>query len=295
LTMYASSISATGPAAASNLNPDYVFTEADIKYTKITFSTSVLYFLITSITKLSILLLYHRLFSVSNWFKIQIYVGYGLVAAFWFSATMADVLNCIPLEWTWKNGHADPRYCINFNTFWMGTGIVESLIDLYILALPIAMVSTLKLERNRRWGVAGVFLLGGFVLFSGVAKVVLSYLPNSREPDFSRGALWTTVHMYTGILCANLPTSRPILNRVSQLTSASRTRLMSLSRGKRWYTLSGSNGSRRTDNGQTMAQSTWIGGSQGTIGTRPTNAKKGRDQYELPMYSVDSYKSSSSD
>jgi len=157
----ASSISATGPAAASNLNPDYVFTEADIKYTKITFSTSVLYFLITSITKLSILLLYHRLFSVSNWFKIQIYVGYGLVAAFWFSATMADVLNCIPLEWTWKNGHADPRYCINFNTFWMGTGIVESLIDLYILALPIAMVSTLKLERNRRWGVAGVFLLGG--------------------------------------------------------------------------------------------------------------------------------------
>jgi hypothetical protein len=121
----------------------------------------VLYFLITSITKISILLLYHRLFSISDWFRIQIYVGYGLVTAFWFSATMADVLNCVPLEWTWNNGHADPRYCINFNTFWLGTGIVESLIDLYILVLPVAMVATLKLERNRRWGVAGVFLMGG--------------------------------------------------------------------------------------------------------------------------------------
>jgi hypothetical protein len=157
----ASSISPTGPAAASNFNPDYVFTAADILYTKITFSTSVLYFFITSITKISILLLLYRLFYISDSFRIQIYIAVTAVVAFWFSATMADVLNCVPLEWTWNNGNADPRYCINFNTFWLGTGIAESVIDLYILVLPIAMVSTLHLERNRRYGVAGIFLMGG--------------------------------------------------------------------------------------------------------------------------------------
>jgi hypothetical protein len=107
------------------------------------------------------LLLLHRLFSISDSFRIQIYVAGATVVAFWFSATMADVLNCVPLEWTWKNGNADPRYCINYNTFWLGTGIAESVIDFYILVLPIAMVSTLHLERNRRFGVAGIFLMGG--------------------------------------------------------------------------------------------------------------------------------------
>ena len=92
---------------------------------------------------------------------MNIYIAEAAVVAFWFSATIADCLNCIPLEWTWKNGNADPRYCINFNTFWLGTGIAESIIDLWILLLPIFMVSSLHLERNKRFGVAGIFLMGG--------------------------------------------------------------------------------------------------------------------------------------
>ncbi|KAF2257577.1 hypothetical protein CC78DRAFT_210421 [Lojkania enalia] len=282
LTMWASTISATGAAAASNLDPNHVYTPEDVLYTKITFSTTVLYFFITSITKISILLLFHRIFSISDSMRKYIYIGLAAVVAFWLSATIADLLNCIPLEWTWNNGLADPRYCISYNMFWLGTGIAESVIDLYILSLPLAMVSTLHLERNRKWGAAGIFLLGGFVLFSGVAKIILSYLPNSREPDFGKGSLWTTVHLYTGILCANLPTGRPLLNRVAQLTSASRTRLLSLSRAKRWYSLSGSQETRGTNNGATISKSKPGDGSQ-------DSAPSGRDQYELPLYSVNSY------
>lgn len=150
-----------GPAAASNFDPNYVFTPADILYTKITFSTSVLYFLITCTTKLSILLLLHRIFAVSGSFRLQIYTVQAVVVAFWISVTVADCLNCIPLEWTWKNGNADPRYCINYNTFWLVTGIFESVIDLVILSLPFAMVSKLQMNRTKKYTVAGVFLLGG--------------------------------------------------------------------------------------------------------------------------------------
>lgn len=153
-------MSNTGPAAASNFDPDYVFTPADILYTKITFSTSVLYFLITCTTKIALLLLLHRIFAISRSFRVQIYAAQTAVVAFWISATVADLLNCIPLKWTWKNGNADPRYCINFNTFWLVTGIFESVIDLVILALPFGMVSKLHLDRGKKFGVAGVFLLG---------------------------------------------------------------------------------------------------------------------------------------
>ncbi|KAK4203180.1 hypothetical protein QBC40DRAFT_194690, partial [Triangularia verruculosa] len=253
LTMYAHSVSPTGPAAASNLDPDYVFTEADIKYTKIQFSNSVLYFLCTCITKISLLLLFQRIFGISRSFRFAIYGAEAVVVAFWISATVADCLNCIPLEWTWRNGHADPRYCINFNTFWLGTGIAEALIDVGILSLPVTMVSRLKLDRSKKWSVAGLFLLGGFVLFSGIAKVVLSYLPDSREPDFSAGALWTAVHLYTGILCANLSPCWPLFNRIARLSTGSWVRLSSL--GKRWYSLS-SGQSTSKDRGTVTQQTT---------------------------------------
>lgn len=121
----------------------------------------MLYFFITSIVKVSILLLFHRIFSVSDSFRKYIYIGLAAVIAFWIASTAVDLLNCIPLEWTWRNAHADPRYCINYNMFWMGIGVAEAVLDLYILSLPLFMVSTLRLEKGRKWGVAGIFLLGG--------------------------------------------------------------------------------------------------------------------------------------
>ena len=121
----------------------------------------MLYFFITCTTKLSLLLLLHRIFAISKSFRIRIYIAEAVVVAFWISATVTDCLNCIPLEWTWKNGNADPRYCINYNTFWLVTGIFESVIDLGILALPFDMISKLHLDRSKKFGVAGIFLLGG--------------------------------------------------------------------------------------------------------------------------------------
>lgn len=147
--------------AASNFDPNYVYTEADVLYTKITYSTTLLYFLVTSITKISLLLLLYRIFAISKSFRIWIYVAQAFVIAFWISASVADLLNCIPLEWTWKNGHADPRYCVDFNMYWMGTGISEGVIDLGILLLPVGMVSKLQLDRSKKYGLAGLFLVGG--------------------------------------------------------------------------------------------------------------------------------------
>lgn len=115
------------------------------------------------------------------------------------------------------------------------------------------------------------------VLFSGVAKVVLSYQSDSREPNFSRAALWTTVHLYTGILCANLPTSRPLFNQVGRLGSGSREKLLSL--GKRWYSMSTRTG---TDNRDSMSRGKPGDHSRGY--NRAADVEGGQVDYELGMY-----------
>lgn len=120
------------------------------------------------------------------------------------------------------------------------------------------------------------------VVFSGVAKVVLSYQHNNREPDFARAALWTVVHLYLGIVCANLTPCWPLFNRIARASTGSWVTLSSL--GKRWYSLSsGGQSSKDRDAIPTI--------SRGTRGDRsrmddktPFDVEAGRVDYEMAMY-----------
>jgi len=145
---------------ASNTDPNYKYTDDDILYTKLSFIATVLYFTITSATKLSILFLYHRLFSVSGTFRYQVSIVAILVVAFWIGCTVADLLNCRPLKWTWLNSLADPRYCFNYNIFWMASGVVEAFIDVLIIALPIKIIIGLQLNLTKKLALTVIFMLG---------------------------------------------------------------------------------------------------------------------------------------
>jgi hypothetical protein len=145
---------------ASNTDVNYVYTPADIEYTKLSFIATTIYFTIVSSTKLSILFMYRRLFGVNASFRRQVIVVAVVVVGFWIGTTVSDLLNCIPLDWTWRNSLDDPRYCFNYNIFWLTAGIVEAVIDIVIIVLPIRVVLRLHLDRSKKIAIAGVFLLG---------------------------------------------------------------------------------------------------------------------------------------
>ncbi|KAI1486513.1 hypothetical protein F5X96DRAFT_654715 [Biscogniauxia mediterranea] len=235
VVLCASSINPNGAEAASD--PNRTYTPADVLYTKLDFICTVLYFTITSATKMSILLMYNRLFSVDVSFHRQVIILAIFVTCFWVGCTVADLLNCIPLEWTWINSQDDPRYCFNYNVFWLASGIVEAFIDLLIIALPIRAVSKLRLNKGKKIAVTAVFLLGIFVILSGLVKVILSYVPGSREPSFGRTEVWTTVHCCTGIICACLPVCWPLFVRLAKLNPSSWPAVSSIR--KHWYSFSG--------------------------------------------------------
>ena len=156
----ASIVNPHGVESASNKNPDYKFTEVDVLYTKLSYIATVLYYTIISTTKLSILLMYNRLFSASASFCRQVIIISVLVVLFWLGCTLADLLDCIPLKWTWLNSTADPRYCFNYNIFWFTSGIVEACLDLIIIAMPVSVVLGLQLSLAKKVAVTAEFLLG---------------------------------------------------------------------------------------------------------------------------------------
>ncbi|KAI0880336.1 uncharacterized protein GGS22DRAFT_182426 [Annulohypoxylon maeteangense] len=258
LVLVASSVDPNGAVVASNADPSYEFTPEDIWFTKVNYIATILYYTIISATKLSILLMYRRLFSANHSFRRQVLILSLLVVGFWMGCTAADLLDCVPIEWTWNNALTDPRYCFNYNIFWLATGIVEALIDVLILAMPIRLVVGLQMNTSKKIAVAAVFLLGLFVILSGLVKVAFSYVPGSRNPSFSKTEVWTTVHCCTGVICACLPICWTLFSGFARPRLGSWLAISSIR--KRWYGFSGwSSVDRTAPRGSTLELERSIG------------------------------------
>lgn len=61
--------------------------------------------------------------------------------------------------------------------------------------------------------------------------MVLGYPPGNRVPSYSNTEVWTTVHAGMAIVCASLPTFKPLVNRISRTAFITRiSSLLSLQR-----------------------------------------------------------------
>lgn len=138
-----------------------------LAYLKLTWVCSLLYVSIVTAIKLSILLMYHRLFYIDDTFRRQSMAVGIAVLAFWLAGTITLLYSYRPLPYKCgvlsMNVNED---CFNMNMFWMVLGAAEVVIDTLTLALPVRVVLGMDLSRKRKFSVVCVFLLGGlWVLF----------------------------------------------------------------------------------------------------------------------------------
>ena len=152
-------INPDAPMWSVHVTPE--FTRGDIMYLKMMYIIAVLYFFLAASTKLSILLMYNRLFSASRSFRRQLLVVIGLVAGWYLMATIGEMSMCNQLGYNWIRPHHKSSFCPNLNFFWMAMGLTEVMLDLVVLALPIPRIMGLQLSKGRRTSILAVFCLGG--------------------------------------------------------------------------------------------------------------------------------------
>lgn len=208
-------------------------------YLRAAFVAAILYFGVTTAIKISVLLMYRRIFSVDKFRRQSLVVG-AISVVWWLAGTIATIVSCIPVNRLWV-GPSAGGYCFNFNIFWMTMGGVELVIDLVILIMPVRMILALRLSRQQKVLLVGIFLLGGLyvtytscdsrtnqvpsVIITGLVRVVLGYKPGSQNVAFSRAELWSAVHVGIAVVCACLPVLRPFLITVTRTASSIRRRL----------------------------------------------------------------------
>lgn len=228
--------------AFENHSTDTFDIKPHVTFLKLFYICSILYFFLVMAIKISILLMYHRIFSIDSRFQLQSRLLGVVVLAFWLAASTTTICFCRPVGYIWMGLDLE-KHCLPYTTFWTTIGVIDIIVDILILALPVRMVLRIRLSPKQKASVIFVFLLGGLqvlpfsvyelllldpvfsdfpsVIITGLLRVIYIYHLSRLSPSYSQGEFWSTVHITTGIICACLPTLRPLFTLTPLCTSDS--------------------------------------------------------------------------
>ncbi|KAL4873207.1 hypothetical protein BDV12DRAFT_209129 [Aspergillus spectabilis] len=211
------------------------------EYAKLANASQIVYAPLIFITKLSIFLLYLRVFASSRTGKtyrvIQLLIWFNLV--FYLANFFLKIFQCTPRSKIWDKD--TPGHCININIPILVTAAINVVTDLMMLSVPIFCVWRLQMSTRRKLGISAIFAAGIFGCFASIMRLEVSVQhrdTNDKTYDWFPEFLWTTAEITCGILASCLPALPTFFRHFSSkaktiLSGISRTRGSS-NQGRSW-------------------------------------------------------------
>ncbi|KAI0907487.1 hypothetical protein F4823DRAFT_602886 [Ustulina deusta] len=185
--------------------------------------------IVFGLIKISILLLWDRLFGSSKHFRTLCWVMIGITVAWTLAFFFTTVFQC-GTRWSmnWSPIGIFLSQCIeslNVLTVFSATDILS---DLIIICMPIPLIWRLHLPTKKKIALNSVFLIGFFTIGAGIARtymyLVTSYDKESNPDfiaDFTLCILWSEIEANVAMLVCSLPTLSPVIARISNSIASS--------------------------------------------------------------------------
>ncbi|KAI0434598.1 hypothetical protein F5Y09DRAFT_295946 [Xylaria sp. FL1042] len=180
--------------------------------------------IVFGLIKVSILLLWIRLFGSSKRLRILCWVLIGLTTAWTFAFFFTTLFQC-GTRWSmnWSPIGVFLSQCIeslNVLTVFAATDILS---DLIIISIPLPLIWRLHLPTKKKIALNSVFLVGFFTIGAGIARIYM-YLVTSYDmasnpdfiADFTLCILWSEIEANVAMLVCCLPTLNPVIGKFSK-------------------------------------------------------------------------------
>ncbi|KAI9776786.1 MAG: hypothetical protein M1835_005409 [Candelina submexicana] len=196
--------------------------------------------------KLSVLLFYRRIFPTED-FRFRNSIAVVLIALWTIAFFLAEVFVCGAHPAMLWNGKPSKGQCTNHAQLLLWFAITDIIGDIAVLTMPYGVIRTLQMDRKKKRGVIGIFMLGILALIAGIIRlgfVVRSFTEKSLSFNIIQGdwngpstppVLWTLVEVSVGTIAACLPALAPLLRRSptpSSISKSIRRMLASQSKNK---------------------------------------------------------------
>ena len=189
-------------------------------------------------TKTSILIFYLRLSrNTQKILRIASYATLAVVNVAGVVLTFLNAFQCHPVTAAYDPSVQDAK-CISIVTLYLCSAPVNIITDLAILVLPIPVLTGMRLPQRQKTVLVFTFALGIFVTIVDVIRIyylqqassdqIIAQTRLGTELDFAWNAsialMWSAVEVNIGIICACIPTLKPLIKRIlpSMITDRSR-------------------------------------------------------------------------
>ncbi|EFQ34111.1 uncharacterized protein GLRG_09255 [Colletotrichum graminicola M1.001] len=187
------------------------------------FISEIAYTITLTTIKCSTLMFYWRIFGARRSIRILIWILFGVVMAWCIAVLLVSIFQCIPTHAFWdRYDPVNPMsptefYCgVNVNMFFNANSIPNIITDAFVVMLPIPYVLSLQMSKPQKLALLGVFLLGTFVTIISMVRLHTILSVDLKSPDitwnFCSTIIWTNVEANIAIVCACLPSLKPLLS-----------------------------------------------------------------------------------
>ncbi len=142
------------------VNPTIILTELADLYPQLFMPTMITYGLTITAVKISILLLYRRIFDTAAFKKVILVVG-TLCVAWLFADIFGMLFFCSPMSAFWDLALIFSNHCRDIQAMLYGITISNMFLDIILLCMPLPMIWKLALSPRKKVEVGCLFLIGG--------------------------------------------------------------------------------------------------------------------------------------
>lgn len=184
---------------------------------KIYFIQELLYVTSITLTKISFLLFYLRIFPHSriHWLingTIGVVICYGVAFLFAF------IFQCSPIDFNWLGWDGEHKgSCVDKNALVLAAAAANIVLDLWVIALPIPTLLHLQTSIFMKFQIIILFSVGFLVTGISIYRMVmLKEFSTSSNPtwDNAPGGFWSVVEVDAGVLILCLPSARAFLRHL---------------------------------------------------------------------------------
>lgn len=183
-------------------------------------------------TKTSILIFYVHISKNKKYFRLAAYITIVVVNIAGGVLTLVSIFVCNPISKTFSD--KSNQKCIRLVTLYFAAAPTNVATDIVILILPIPILTKMHLPLKQKVILLFTFALGIFVMVVDVIRInvlqdtILIITAGGRVPsltdsfedttDFAYlvapALMWSSVEINVGIVCACIPTLRPLVRKV---------------------------------------------------------------------------------
>ena len=195
---------------------DLNFATDYVPFQKLFYATTIDYQISLWASKISLCLLYLRVFGITRASRWFLYVVLAILTSEFIAIQVVVIYQCQPISDAWKLG----GHCFNIEIFFWVSAVINILADVVLLGFAFVNIRGLNMPGRQRTALMMTLCVGWLVVIAAVIRVIrISALMRNKDADPSWRSydvsIWTAVEINVAILVTSAPGTKPLLQRLA--------------------------------------------------------------------------------